>query len=407
MDTNFNIDISVIIPVYNVELYLEECLNSVLNQSFKSYEIICVNDASTDRSLKILEQYSELYEIVIINHSINQGLSAARNTGMQYAKGKYIFFLDSDDMIVPETLEELYMCAEKNSLDEVYFNMQYIYEKGLEYQMMKSPKQYKEYGGVLSGQEMFCKFSEDKAYKIEAWRQFYRREFLERNNLKFYEGILHEDNLFSFMCAMKSERVMNINKEFYIYRKRNNSIMTTIDNKRAESLFIVLVEIFKYWNTHSFTDDVSKAISDYFAAIYNTFQIYRNYCNGFNIQIGSNAEKYLYKLINSSRTYIHDSMSREKINELNKAEFLIVYGAGKAAIQVIHTLKEHGLSIGAVAVTSKNANAETICGIKVQEIGELLEYKRNATVVIAVARKNEHEVFEKLNEMGFLNIMTR
>ena len=110
--------VSVIIPIYNTGKYLKQCMDSIINQSLKGIEIICVNDGSTDNSLDILKEYSN---IKIINQK-NQGLSIARNTGLKYANGEYIYFCDSDDFLQLDALENLYLFAKHNNLDVLYFD---------------------------------------------------------------------------------------------------------------------------------------------------------------------------------------------------------------------------------------------------------------------------------------------
>ena len=114
--------VSIIIPIYNVEQYIEECLLSAMRQTLKEIEIICVNDGSTDDSMGIVRKYAREDPRIRIVEKENGGLSSARNAGMDAAKGEYILFLDSDDWILPETLEEIYDSAVKNDLDNVYFN---------------------------------------------------------------------------------------------------------------------------------------------------------------------------------------------------------------------------------------------------------------------------------------------
>ena len=117
-----NIDISVITSVYNTEKYLEKCLNSVLKQTFINFEFIIINNGSTDHSLDILQKYAEKDKrIVIINNTTNRMLSSARNQGIEISKGKYLYFIDSDDFIEPDTLECLFECSERNNLDLVDF----------------------------------------------------------------------------------------------------------------------------------------------------------------------------------------------------------------------------------------------------------------------------------------------
>ena len=117
------VKISVIIPVFNVELYLEECLDSVINQSLDDLEIICVNDGSTDSSLSILEKYAKMDDRVKIISQENQGQGSARNKGLSIAKGECIYFIDSDDKIELDTLKDCYDCVKKNDLDFVMFQL--------------------------------------------------------------------------------------------------------------------------------------------------------------------------------------------------------------------------------------------------------------------------------------------
>ena len=112
--------VSVIIPVYNVEKYLADCLDSVVNQTLEDVEIICVNDGSTDSSANILERYSCEYNNITVIKQENQGLSCARNAGVLHARGEYIYFLDSDDRITANAMEEMYNLAHKDELDVLY-----------------------------------------------------------------------------------------------------------------------------------------------------------------------------------------------------------------------------------------------------------------------------------------------
>lgn len=402
------VKVSIIIPVYNVEKYLRECLDSVLNQVFDSYEIICIDDISTDNSRKILEEYANnCSKIRIVSHDVNRGLSAARNTGLKHARGKYILFVDSDDMLVEGALEELYRYAEDNNLDNIYFDYEIKNELGIEKKSNnKIKKEFVDIQRVYEGQELFCMFAKKKEWKIEAWRQFYKREFLENCKCEFYDGILHEDNLFSFICAMQAKRVMEIPKKYYVYRHRNNSIMTTINEKRAESLYIVLMEIFNYWNTHTFSKAVNDAIAEYFEAIYKNLAYYQNYCSKDSelIEKRKPAERKIYQLLkNEKKKYL--TLSSNNIRELLNAQHIIVYGAGRGAIDIIQTLQEIGLKIQAVAVSDTTVNARSICGIGVKNISELVEYRKNAAIVIGVTSKYSEEIEKKLKELGFDNVV--
>ncbi len=400
------IKVSVIVPIYNVEKYVAQCLESIQKQTLDSFEILCIDDQSTDNSMKIVEEYAVIdNRIKIIKHSRNRGLSAARNTGLEHAKGKYIFFLDSDDMIIPETLKELYLYAEENELDEIYFNMKKVYESAVKELESIHKKIYYDYSEIYTGQKLFCLFVQDQTIKIEAWRQFYRRSFLLENNICFYEGILHEDNLFSFLCAMNAKRVMNINKEYYLYRQHKNSIMYSLNENRVKSMYIVLVEIFKYWNTHIFSDEINKAIAFYFESLYSVFFYYKDCCKtGENLGVGSYAEKSLYRLL-LSKPQQYATLSEEKLLKLKKAKHIIIFGAGRAAHQIIQKLQKENISIEAVAVSDTEVTAKNLGGLKVRKIEELLEYRTLSIIVVGVTKKYCKEVEEQLIDLGFENLM--
>ena len=297
--------VSVIVPVYNVENYLIECLDSILQQNFDDMEIICVEDCSTDNSLQVLQQMSSKDErIKIIYHSENKGLSAARNSGIACARGKYILFVDSDDVVKENAICTLYETAEKYNTDVLYFDYMKFYGDTL--QEKDDVKQDETLNHLVnkmySGKEFFCASISAKKPFVEVWRQFLRRDFLLNRNITFLDGILHEDNLFSFYVSMSAQRVYYIDDILYCYRQRQDSIMAKKDEKRAQSMFVVLVNIFTYWKTHTFTEKESICIRKYFQTMYDTYQVYLSYGKKNNvIGVGDIADKTLYELL-----YFHE-----------------------------------------------------------------------------------------------------
>ncbi len=230
------IKVSVIIPIYNVEEYLEECLVSAINQTLKEIEIVCVNDGTPDNSMDIVKKYQDDERIVVVNKE-NGGLSSARNAGLAVAKGEYVYFLDSDDYILQECLENLYVDAKKNDLDIIYFDAESFYEsKKLEREQafysnyyIREPK----YEDVVSGIEIFEKWVEDNAFRTSVCLQLIRRDFLIENNISFCEGIIHEDNLYSLECIVEAKKVKHVAKQYFMRRLREGSIMT--DTKKINS----------------------------------------------------------------------------------------------------------------------------------------------------------------------------
>ena len=401
--------ISIIVPVFNVEKYLEECLESILRQDFSEYEVICVNDGSTDSSAEILKKYEMEYSrIKVIEHSENKGLSAARNTAMKHATGKYIMFVDSDDMIVPNILEEVYATAESNHLDILYFERSLLYDGASEYRSghRKACVVYFDQKNVCTGRELFCHFIENKQYTAYVWKRFFRRDFLLENDFTFQEGMTYEDMVFSFLCEMKAQRVLKINKEFYIYRLRPNSIVRTYNDQAAKSLFWVLINIFTYWNTNKFSQEEDRAIAAYFQTLYDTYQRFRDFSTqNVEMKFGSYAERALYRILYEKKENRWLTLSQEQIEEIKQARNVIVYGAGNAAKEIITILKDNNIAIELIAVENTNENPDHFCGIEVVDFRTLEAYINNSVIIIGVSRKYSNGIKEMLSEFGFGHIL--
>lgn len=228
--------VSIVIPVYNVEKFVGETLDSVLQQTYPNLEIICVNDGSTDGSLSVVQNYSSQFngiKTLRILSQKNGGLSAARNTGMDSATGKYVYFLDSDDKIYPYAISELVGLAEKEELDQVIFSSD-VFVDGDDVDLAKQKEGFKTYyeipltacGRVMSGSAMFETLTSLNKFHCSQPLRFYRRSVLEDHKCRFPVGLLHEDNYFAPLSLKFANRVMAVNKRFYQRRVRANSIMT-------------------------------------------------------------------------------------------------------------------------------------------------------------------------------------
>lgn len=246
---------SIIIPVYNVEAYLRECLDSVLAQTCADWEAICVNDGSTDCSLAILQEYASKEPRVHIIDQPNKGLSAARNAGIHAAKGEYIFLLDSDDWIVPDALERL--SKRINGQDMICFAGQKYNEQDQTYMPsdVLTP-------AIYSNGMAYYNENALKSYAFPfvcAVLRLYKRDFLLANNLFFTEGIYHEDNMFTPQACYYAHQVTVMSDALYIYRVRPESIMTSFHPKRvadkvliANSLATFFANVSNYESTTTF-----------------------------------------------------------------------------------------------------------------------------------------------------------
>lgn len=224
--------ISVVIPVYNDEKNIKTCLDSILlKQDLPGTEVICVDDGSSDGSLQILLDYQNKHSNVIVISQDNRGLSNARNRGLSIAKGEYVYFVDSDDYLADNMLEKAWKLCQEKDLDVLFFSFESFGDNSKMnekyHKIIYDTKRQHQYSReVITGREMFCQFCQVNEYHVMVWVQIAKRDFLLRNGIGFCDGILFEDNLYTFMILMLAERTICINDIWYYKRIRENSIVT-------------------------------------------------------------------------------------------------------------------------------------------------------------------------------------
>lgn len=229
-----NVKVSVILPIYNVEKYIGKCLDSIIHQTLKEVQIICVDDGSTDGSLKIVEEYSEKCDRIVVVKQENAGAGAARNNGMKYAKGEYLSFLDADDFFEPDMLETAYDKAKADKADMVVFNSDQYFEDTDEY---KKVNWVVRYGKIPPYTPFKHRQMTDNVFKVFvgwAWDKLFAREFVEQHNLKFQEQRTSNDMLFVFSAVVLAGRITVVPKEkILLHQRRNNS--SSLSNTREKS----------------------------------------------------------------------------------------------------------------------------------------------------------------------------
>ena len=225
---------SVILPVYNVAVYLERCIRSVLDQSFRDYELILVDDGATDTSPAICDEFAARYDNVRVIHKPNGGLSSARNAGLEIAQGRYIWWVDSDDFIEPGALEMLYESSRDAQPDMVKFD---YYRVETSAQAIRSNAEPGCYSGQAVRQELLKKaFFTSGKYGLSAWSHLYRREFLEKTGLRFVsERIIgSEDYLFNLEATYAAKSLVVLSAPLYDYELRSGSLTQQYKKDLAE-----------------------------------------------------------------------------------------------------------------------------------------------------------------------------
>lgn len=247
MSSKYPYQLSCIIPIYNVEDYLAECLESLLKVSTVDMEIILVDDGSTDLSGEITDRYATHASCIKVIHQSNQGVAVARNRGLEVASGNYVVFIDSDDWVDTGQLGELYRKAEEAAADMALGMVLYVHPDGGSYSpFLPLPESVT--GRVLSGKSCFTELFPADKFVPMATSYLYRRRWLAKNGFRF-EPVLHEDELWCVEALCLADRVICTELPFYYYRQRADSIMHTLDTgKRLNSLLYISNWLLRFAN---------------------------------------------------------------------------------------------------------------------------------------------------------------
>ena len=246
--------LSIIIPVYNTGQYLRQCLDSVIIDNSFNGEIVCVNDGSTDDSQEILMQYAEQYHNIVVLTQKNGGLSNARNSGLSAAKGEYVMFVDSDDMLAPGAVDAI--MASVTNEDIFYVDVKIFNEDSGFYE----PEEHRTPVRQVPGRDYYATYpvSDPPLYCVCVWGGGYRRAFLLQHKLWQQAGIYHEDELFTPKALFFAESVSTIPFTAYIYRRRGGSITSHITPKHCKDHLTVADELYDFFNQQHWLTAASK-----------------------------------------------------------------------------------------------------------------------------------------------------
>lgn len=299
------VKVSVIVPVYNVENYIQKCLETLANQTLKDIEIILVDDGSTDDCANIIKEYIKEHTNMQYYHKENGGLSDARNYGFKYANGKYVAFLDADDYVKENCYEKLYQKAKKEDSDMVECNFYWDYGK----------KQKKDIGVYYSGkQEML-----EKA-RVVAWNKLYKREILKQANIQFPKGLQYEDVAF-FYQMIPFLKTISFEKEPLIYYvQRKNSIANT-QNEKTGDILEVLKQVISYYKENNLYQEYQEVLEFTSARLL--------LCSSFKRIAKIKNSKIRKELLNKTWIFLNEEFPKWKQNKIlntdinNKKRYLL------------------------------------------------------------------------------------
>lgn len=397
------VKISIIIPCFNVEKYIAECLNSIVEQSLDEIELICIDDGSTDDTALVLRDYCERYENIKCLFIENKGSGNARNLGIRLAQGEYIAFMDADDFYPDkDILEILYLNAAERQADicggsACYFrDGLYIY-KGLRK------------GVTFIRDEWVCKekFPDIFGY----WRFIYNRSFINRHCIEFPDYLRCQDPPFFLNAVAKAGKAYCIKKITYCYRVQHKEVR--YNNKKVldyakgirDSLLIACEN-----NLNTVFDVVEDELFGEFSALLYEFYMdmlkLQQVVNDINQILIKHSKKDNIKLLLEGEEVSQylDQVAHERkmlIDKLNLFQYVVVFGAGNIGRKVMRFLRKNGIKQEAFVVSETNENINEIDGILVKNINDYTEKRDLCIVLVATLPRLHREIITILNDRGF------
>ena len=259
-------DISIIVPVYNSAKYMSRTLDSLINQTLKNIEVVCIDDGSTDESLKLLKEYAERDDRIKVYHQRNAGVATARNAGLQHATGKYIMWCDSDDSYTSNMCLEMCNIMERRHVDMAICSQNVIYD-AVDKDLKKGTADYlchKYVGNQVIDWQLITNTD------VSLWNKIFRRDIIEKNKLRFPDGLLFEDAYFCNSYMLMSKTVYFTDHKLYNYIRQPNSIMSTSfkKDKSSSDYLKISVATYHFLKDHSIYDQYAdffwlRMIQDY------------------------------------------------------------------------------------------------------------------------------------------------
>lgn len=398
------VKVSVIIPVYNAERFLRDCLESLVHQTLQDIEIICIDDKSSDASLDILDYYQKRDgRIKIICNEINSGAAASRNRGLTDAEGKYIQFVDADDYLESDALENLYHISERYHTDMCYLGMQFDVTQNKNNDILQDSI-VGNYPGVFKGRELLKCFTENKEFFLYLWSVFYRNAFIKENGLCYKKLIIGEGGNFILRALCLAERVVVCKEPFYHYRVNAYSITHREDAKNELLLGQVVqyADVLQYFAMHEKSEELGLFLSNLYKKIAGGIQSLSNQeKQELENRLESSYEKHVFTMLLQNNDVYRIQFCDDILNRIQKKKTVIIYGAGYASKEVIEQLQKHGIEMMGFAVTKRKEGQTALYGHHIYEIAELQPYCNEAIVLVAANRKYNSEIQHVLEDYGF------
>ena len=398
--------VSVVIPVYGVEPWLRACLDSVLSQTLRDLEVLCVDDASPDGCGRILDEYAARDSRVRVTHlAENRMQGYGRNLGLRQAGGRYVYFLDADDCIRPEAMEELYEAAEKDALDGIFFDSEPVFDPPeLEKKYLSYPAALQGTcpEGVCAGTALFDELSTQNEWTCYIQRQFWNREFLLRNGVFFPEGRTeHEDELFSFEAVLCAERMRYLRRPYFIRRYRPESVMTRrAMPKDFHGYFSIYDAMVHFARRHGLLENagVKIQLGRILARCRRFYPVFSASERPEDWFADEHLRQMYYCFAAAQEDTLFDAAAVSGVlPALPPDEPVWIYGAGVLGERCFRGLTASGRRIAGFLVSRKEGNPSVLYGHPVM----LPEEAESGFAVVAVSKGYQEEIHALLEPLGW------
>lgn len=400
-----NVELSIIIPLYNVEAYVSKCIDSIISQNMDGVEIICVDDGSEDNTCGVAKKYCDAYVFIrMVKLNENHGQAYARNVGLQEARGRYVYFMDADDYLSGTVSLKRIIDEAKDDPDGLYFDFRFEYESDQERKQYANRDQITQTFPAIktTGIDFIQRLLSEDEIWLSVWREIWSREYLINNEIKFVENTSpHEDLLFSFQAISRARSIVYIKRPIYVYYIRSDSSTAGKITKRRHIAHLrCLIEGIRTWRDYCSCEKGSILI----LYVYYIKRFMKQAMKGllddgidiWNLDGITEYERTVLRL-----TYLEEYpflkriYSLDEYNRIKAAESCIVYGAGKVGSDIFRLNSNLGIDNVVLAASEEKA------GEGIQLIDKVIKGSKNSAVVLATCNPCfRKEMIERLDAIG-------
>ena len=402
------IKMSVVVPVYNSEKYLSSCIDSLINQSERRIEIICVNDGSSDGSFNIVSSYmTRDKRVLLIDNKNNMGASYSRNEAIKQCRGKYVMFVDSDDYLTSDdAIEQIVSYCDCHRLDMCFYKFSIGSSDGAK---AVSDGILGVYDNIYSGEELLGHFSRNKEFFLYMCSACYNRSFLHENGLFLSNLIIGEGGDYILRCLITAKTVGVLNKRIYHYRIHDGSTNSREDSA-SEALwgrFTQFSNVIRILLAHRGSESISTFLDYYEKKVVGGLKLLESDDrNKYLSRCRDDFERILFKLLNAYDIYGIE-IEKDIVSRLNECNSVFVYGLGYATEEVLVKLSEKNIIVEGLIVSQYNSQRRVYMGHKIYRVDdkELASKKAESIVVVAAHKRHNKAILEKCRENGFNNLV--